>query len=155
MSGTSLDGVDAALVDFSAAAPMLLRTFFCPYDDELSDQLLALHQPGHDELNRAAILSNQLSSLYAQATAGVLENTGIAARQITAIGCHGQTVRHCPETGKNYTIQLINAALLAELTQITVVADFRSRDIAAGGQGAPLVPAFHHAVFGVVSENGK
>ncbi|MER0169213.1 MAG: anhydro-N-acetylmuramic acid kinase [Nitrosomonas sp.] len=147
MSGTSLDGVDAALVDFSTAAPVLLRTFFCPYDDELREQLLALHQPGHDELNRAAILSNQLSSLYAQATAGVLENTGIAARQITAIGCHGQTIRHCPEAGKNYTIQLINAALLAELTQITVVADFRSRDIAAGGQGAPLVPAFHHAVF--------
>jgi len=147
MSGTSLDGVDAVLVDFSAAAPVLQETFFCPYDDELRQQLLALHQPGHDELNRAAILSNQLSSLYAQATAGVLENIGIAARQVAAIGCHGQTIRHCPEPGKHYTIQLINAALLAELTQITVVADFRSRDIAAGGQGAPLVPAFHHAVF--------
>lgn len=147
MSGTSLDGVDAVLVDFSSAGPVLLQTFFCPYHDKLREQLLSLHQPGHDELNRAAILSNQLSCLYAQATVCLLENAGIAPQQIVAIGCHGQTVRHCPEIERNYTIQLVNAALLAELTQITVVADFRSRDIAAGGQGAPLVPAFHEAVF--------
>lgn len=147
MSGTSLDGVDAVLVDFNAVAPVLRQTFFCPYDDELREQLLALHQPGHDELNRAATLSNRLSCFYAQAVTGVLENAGMDARRIAAIGCHGQTIRHCPEAGKNYTIQLANAALLAELTRITVVADFRSRDIAAGGQGAPLVPAFHHAVF--------
>jgi len=147
MSGTSLDGVDAVLVDFSNPTPVLLQTFFCGYDNRLREQLLSLHQPGHDELNRAAILSNQLSSLYAQATLGLLENSGIVPQQIVAIGCHGQTVRHCPEVEKNYTIQLVNAALLAELTQITVVADFRSRDIAAGGQGAPLVPAFHEALF--------
>lgn len=147
MSGTSLDGVDTVLVDFGSPTPVLVQTFFCAYDDQLREQLLSLHQPGHDELNRAAILSNQLSCLYAQATAGLLENAGIAPQQIVAIGCHGQTVRHCPEVEKNYTIQLVNGALLAELTQITVVADFRSRDIAAGGQGAPLVPAFHDAVF--------
>ncbi|MDP3664336.1 MAG: anhydro-N-acetylmuramic acid kinase [Nitrosomonas sp.] len=147
MSGTSLDGVDAVLVDFSSAKPCLLQTFFCSYHEQLREQLLSLHQPGHDELNRAAILSNQLSYLYAQATAGLLENAGIEPKQIIAIGCHGQTVRHCPEMEKNYTIQLVNAALLAELTRIAVVADFRSRDIAAGGQGAPLVPAFHEAVF--------
>lgn len=147
MSGTSLDGVDAVLVDFCSAKPVLLQTFFCPYHDQLREQLLSLHQPGHDELNRAAILSNQLSRLYARATEGLLENAGVAPQQIVAIGCHGQTVRHCPEVEKNYTIQLVNAALLAELAQITVIADFRSRDIAAGGQGAPLVPAFHEAVF--------
>lgn len=147
MSGTSLDGVDAVLVDFCSAKPVLLKTFFCPYHDKLREQLLSLHLPGHDELNRAAILSNQLSCLYARATEGLLENAGIAPQQIVAIGCHGQTVRHCPEVEKNYTIQLVNGALLAELTQITVVADFRSRDIAAGGQGAPLVPAFHEAIF--------
>lgn len=147
MSGTSLDGVDTVLVDFSSPAPVLLRTYFCAYDSQLREQLLSLHQPGYDELNRAAILSNQLSCQYAQATAGLLENAGITPQQIVAIGCHGQTVRHCPEIEKNYTIQLVNGALLAELTQITVVADFRSRDIAAGGQGAPLVPAFHEAVF--------
>jgi len=147
MSGTSLDGVDAVLVDFCSAKPVLLQTFFCPYHDQLREQLLSLHQSGHDELNRAAILSNQLSRLYARATEGLLESAGVAPQQIVAIGCHGQTVRHCPEVEKNYTIQLVNGALLAELTQITVVADFRSRDIAAGGQGAPLVPAFHEAIF--------
>ncbi|MDP1934937.1 MAG: anhydro-N-acetylmuramic acid kinase, partial [Nitrosomonas sp.] len=88
MSGTSLDGVDAVLVDFSSAEPVLLQTFFCSYHEQLREQLLSLHQPGHDELNRAAILSNQLSYLYAQATAGLLENAGIAPKQIIAIGCH-------------------------------------------------------------------
>lgn len=147
MSGTSLDGVDAVLADFSTATPTLIHTFFLPYDESLRAQLLSLQQPGHDELNRAALLGNQLSRLYATTTAGLLKERDILPQEVVAIGCHGQTVRHCPEPGKNYTIQLVNAALLAELTQITVVADFRSRDIAAGGQGAPLVPAFHQAMF--------
>lgn len=147
MSGTSLDGVDAALVDFGQTTSVLLQTHFCPYDAGLREQLLALHHPGHDELDRAALLSNRLSRLYAQATMDLLEKAGVVVQQVSAIGCHGQTVRHCPEPGRHYTIQLINAALLAELTRITVVADFRSRDIAAGGQGAPLVPAFHAAAF--------
>ena len=147
MSGTSLDGVDAVLVDFSQTAPNLLQTHFSPYDAGLCEQLLALHHPGHDELDRAALLSNRLSRLYAQAVMDLLEKANVPAQQVTAIGCHGQTIRHCPEVGKHYTIQLNNAALLAELTRITVIADFRSRDIAAGGQGAPLVPAFHDAVF--------
>lgn len=147
MSGTSLDGVDAVLVDFSVSVPVLVQTFFCAYDDLLRTQLLSLHQSGGNELHRAAILSNQLSRLYAEATEGLLNNTGIGFQQVVAIGCHGQTVRHCPEEEKSYTIQLVNAALLAELTRITVVTDFRSRDMAAGGQGAPLVPAFHHALF--------
>lgn len=147
MSGTSLDGVDAVLVDFSASPPVLIQTFFSPYDDKLRTQLLSLHQPGYDELHRAAMLSNQLSRLYAKTTASLLKNAGIGLQQIAAIGCHGQTIRHCPETKRGYTIQLVNAALLAELTCITVVADFRSRDMAAGGQGAPLVPAFHYALL--------
>lgn len=147
MSGTSLDGVDTVLVDFSTSAPILIETLFCPYDDELRAQLLSLHQSGYDELHRAAVLSNQLSCLYAETVISLLKNAGIGFEQVTAIGCHGQTIRHCPEMERRYTIQLVNAALLAELTQITVVIDFRSRDIAAGGQGAPLVPAFHHALF--------
>ncbi len=147
MSGTSLDGVDAVLIDFGQTTPNLLQTHFSPYDAGLREQLLALHHPGHDELDRAALLSNRLSRLYAQAVMDLLEKAGVPAQQVTAIGCHGQTIRHCPEAGKHYTIQLNNAALLAELTRITVIADFRSRDIAAGGQGAPLVPAFHDAVF--------
>lgn len=147
MSGTSLDGVDAVLVSFKTETPTLLQTYFLPYQQPLRQQLLLLHQSGEDELNRAAILSNRLSHLYAEAVSALLEKSGFAAEQIAAIGCHGQTIRHCPEESKNYTIQLVNAALLAELTSITVVADFRSRDIAAGGQGAPLVPAFHDAIF--------
>lgn len=147
MSGTSLDGVDTVLTDFSASSPQLLQTHFLPYDASLRHQLLALHQSGNDELHRAAILSNKLSSLYANAVQGLLENSNLIPKDIIAIGCHGQTIRHCPESERGYTIQLMNAALLAELTGISVVADFRSRDIAAGGQGAPLVPAFHQAIF--------
>jgi len=150
MSGTSLDGVDAALVDFSKSKPTLIETAFCPYDNDLRTRLLKLHHPDFDELNRAALLSNALASCYAGAVLDVLKKCDIDAKNIIAIGCHGQTVRHCPEKG--YTLQLVNAALLVELTRITVVADFRSRDIAAGGQGAPLVPAFHHALF---SNNDK
>lgn len=148
MSGTSLDGVDAALVSFDSSTPSLIQTIFLPYDDQLRSQLLALNQAGHDELHRAALLSNKLSRLYADAVADLLVNSNISSRSITAIGCHGQTVRHCPQFERAYSIQLGNAALLAELTGITVVADFRSRDIAAGGQGAPLVPAFHRILFG-------
>lgn len=147
MSGTSLDGVDAVLVDFHATPPVLLETFFYPYGDELRQQLLMLHHPGHDELERASIMSNRLSHLYARVTIGLLQRARFGSERIAAIGCHGQTIRHCPEQGRNYTIQLVNAALLVELVSITVVNDFRSRDIAAGGQGAPLVPAFHDAVF--------
>ncbi len=147
MSGTSLDGIDVALVGFRAVQPVLIDASFVPYDAELRSQLLALHEAGHDELNRAAIVSNQLSQSYAQAAQRLLERAGFTHRPIAAIGCHGQTVRHCPENGKRYTIQLVNAAMLAELTKITVVADFRNRDLAAGGQGAPLVPAFHRAIF--------
>ena len=147
MSGTSLDGVDAVLSDFSSASSSLRQTFFLPYEESMRDQLLALHQSGNDELHRAATLSNQLSHLYANAVNGLLENSGLATENIVAIGCHGQTIRHCPELENRYTIQLVNPALLAELTGISVVADFRSRDIAAGGQGAPLVPAFHQAIF--------
>lgn len=148
MSGTSLDGIDAVLVNFGEPRPVLLATLFYPYDEELRASLLALHHAGFDELNRAALLSNQLSILYAQTSLNLLKKSKIDPKAVTAIGCHGQTIRHCPEKEKHYTIQLVNAALLAELTQITVVADFRSRDIAAEGQGAPLVPAFHKAFFG-------
>jgi len=147
MSGTSLDGVDAVLADFSSTSSSLRQTFFLPYKESMREQLLALHQPGNNELHRAATISNQLSQIYANAVNGLLENSGLASENIVAIGCHGQTIRHCPEPENRYTIQLVNPALLTELTGISVVADFRSRDIAAGGQGAPLVPAFHQAIF--------
>jgi anhydro-N-acetylmuramic acid kinase len=145
MSGTSLDGIDAALLDLSASTPTLLATHYQPYPAELKHALLALHHPAHNELHQAQLLANELARGYAAASAALLQGANFSASQVRAIGCHGQTVRHRPDAG--YTLQLGNAALLAELSNITVVSDFRSRDIAAGGQGAPLVPAFHHHVL--------
>ena len=145
MSGTSLDGVDAVLVDLGTSRPQLFAKHYLPFDDALKHALLALHQPSHNELHQAQLIGNELARLYAAASAVVVQTANITADQVRAIGCHGQTIRHCPEHG--YTLQLGNAALLTELAGITVVSDFRSRDIAAGGQGAPLVPAFHDHVL--------
>lgn len=144
MSGTSLDGVDAALVDLRTS-PKLIASRYAPFPEDLRSELLALNAPVPDELQRAARASVQLAEIYAEATLALLKEAGVAPASIAAIGCHGQTVRHVPAEG--YTLQLNNPALLAERTGIPVVADFRSRDIAAGGQGAPLVPAFHAACF--------
>ena len=146
MSGTSLDGVDAAVVDFSASAPRLVGTHFVAYPAQLRADVLALNTAGDNELDRARRVGLELARLYAHATLQLLGGLNIAAHDVEAIGCHGQTVRHRPDAG--YTVQLGDGAMLAEATGICVVADFRSRDIAAGGQGAPLVPAFHHAIFG-------
>ncbi len=141
MSGTSLDGVDAVLVDLSSDTPLLLAQHYLPFADELRAELLALHLPSDNELHRCQLASNQLARLYAFSIPPLLAHSGITSQQIRAIGCHGQTIRHRPESA--YTLQIGNASLLAELSGISVVNDFRSRDIAAGGQGAPLVPAFH------------
>jgi len=146
MSGTSLDGVDAALVDFSEGRTHTLATFWLPYPATIRQQALQLQTAQHDEIRSAALLANELARCYAEAVGQVLAKAGTDAARIAAIGCHGQTIRHQPAAG--YSVQLNNPALLAELAGISVVADFRSRDIAAGGQGAPLVPAFHAAVFG-------
>jgi anhydro-N-acetylmuramic acid kinase len=144
MSGTSLDGVDAVIGEIDPNGQIrLLHTHYLPYPDPLRDQLLALHAPQPDEIHLAAVAANELARLYAEACKELLY--GIAPETVRAIGCHGQTLRHCPADG--YTLQIGNAALLVELTGITVVNDFRSRDIAAGGQGAPLVPAFHAQVL--------
>lgn len=145
MSGTSLDGIDAVLVDLSHSAPRQLGSVYIPFSADLKQVLLTLHQPSLNELHQSQIVGNQLAELYAATVSSLLSQTGITHQEICAIGCHGQTIRHCPEHG--YTVQIGNAAMLAELTGITVVNDFRSRDIAAGGQGAPLVPAFHDKIF--------
>jgi len=145
MSGTSLDGIDAVLVDLSLPKPLQLSQYYLPFDDTLKNALLALHRPGHNELHQAQVIGNQLSGLYAAAVAPLLAQAKSSNLEVKAVGCHGQTIRHCPEHG--YSLQIGNAALLAELTGVTVVSDFRSRDIAAGGQGAPLVPAFHDHVL--------
>ncbi len=145
MSGTSLDGIDAVLVAFNQPNPTLVSKYYLPYDDALKQAVLNLHQPAHNELHQTQLIANQLARQYAQAVNALLAQAGHSPEEIMAIGCHGQTIRHCPEQG--YTLQIGNAALLAELTNITVVSDFRSRDIAAGGQGAPLVPAFHDKIL--------
>jgi anhydro-N-acetylmuramic acid kinase len=146
MSGTSLDGVDAVLVRFAGEQPECTAGHYQPFPPDLVADLLALQHTGPDELGRAARASRRLAGLYADAVAALLLQAGTPATAVRAIGCHGQTVRHAPAEG--YTLQLNDPALLAERSGIAVVADFRSRDIAAGGQGAPLVPAFHAAVFG-------
>ena len=150
MSGTSLDGVDGVLVDFAEGTQVLWHASR-GFDATLRAELLALNTPdGRDELHRAALSANALARSYAEVVRELLQATALAPGQIAAIGAHGQTVRHRPQMfdGMGYTLQLNSPALLAELSGVAVVADLRSRDVAAGGQGAPLVPAFHQGVFG-------
>ena len=152
MSGTSLDGVDAVLADFDPVSqrPQELRGHVhAALPEPLMQELLALNTSGADELHRAALASNALMACYAQAVDQLLRQSGCSAQEVQALGAHGQTVRHRPQQfdGCGYTLQLANGAWLAEHTGITTVCDFRSADVAAGGQGAPLVPAFHAACF--------
>jgi anhydro-N-acetylmuramic acid kinase len=149
MSGTSVDAVDGVLARFdgdSPAAPIRTVAFAsAPIPATLRRDLLALQAPGADELERAALAANALSDLYAAVCAQLLSDVRGDKSAVTAIGAHGQTVRHRPELG--FTLQLLNGARLAEATGIAVTCDFRSADVAAGGQGAPLVPAFHALAF--------
>lgn len=145
MSGTSLDGVDGVLSQLIDGQWQTLSHAHLPFPPSLRQALLNLNTPGNDELHQAAIASQALVVLYAKVVQAVCDRAQVLTAQVRAIGAHGQTVRHRPELG--YTLQLNQPALLAELTGIDVVADLRSRDVAAGGQGAPLVPAFHEAIF--------
>ena len=147
MSGTSLAGVDAVLADFAPGAPagVVLAATHVAFPSDLAGELAALQDAGSDEIVRAARAANALADLYAHALASVCLAADVAAHDVVAAGVHGQTVRHRPHEG--WTLQLNNAARVAERATMTVVADFRMRDIAAGGQGAPLVPAFHAARF--------
>lgn len=144
MSGTSLDGLDIALVEQGEQLE-LLATLYLPMPASLRQDLLALCSSGPDEIARAALAENHWATLAAEGIRQLLAQQGLQADAIRAIGSHGQTVRHEPARG--FTVQIGNPALLAELTGISVVADFRRRDVAAGGQGAPLVPAFHETLF--------
>ncbi|AGL87291.1 anhydro-N-acetylmuramic acid kinase [Pseudomonas protegens] len=144
MSGTSLDGLDIALIEQSPAL-RLVATRYIPMPDTLRAELLGLCASGPDEIARSAIAQQHWVELAAQAINQLLQQQQLHPQDIRAIGSHGQTVRHEPSRG--FTVQIGNPALLTELTGITVVSDFRSRDVAAGGQGAPLVPAFHEALF--------
>lgn len=169
MSGTSLDGVDGVLVDFAAesngAVPApsglgsmkVLAHAHRPFPDTLRAELFALNTPGGtDELHRAQTAGLALARLYAEVVVELRGAGPWTNEPVVAIGAHGQTVRHQPRLadGPGYSLQINQPALLAELTGIGVVADFRSRDVAAGGQGAPLVPAFHRALFGRLGSAG-
>jgi anhydro-N-acetylmuramic acid kinase len=181
MSGTSLDGVDAVLAQWRDEPPGRSPTQACEapksrprelafihldFDAGLRRELLALNQAGANELHRAALAANALAEVYGQAVQELVRAAGLQPQDVSAVGAHGQTVRHRPHLlldhaapanslipaagatlGTGYTIQLLNGALLAERCSVDVVCDFRSRDVAAGGHGAPLVPAFHAACF--------
>ena len=151
MSGTSLDGVDGVLVDVNAGGTLTLRGHHHqPFVAALREELLALNAPTENELHRCALAARDVALAYASVVTALLLESSTVAREVRAIGAHGQTVRHQPHAG--YTLQLLDGALLAELTGIDVVCDLRRRDVAAGGQGAPLAPGFHAAVFGHANE---
>jgi anhydro-N-acetylmuramic acid kinase len=145
MSGTSVDGLDAVLVDFGTAPWQTRARRHVAFEPALRAEINALQASGTDELHRAALAANSLMDCCAIAVRGVLGDAGLQAADIAAIGLHGQTLRHRPEL--QFTTQLANPARLAEACRIAVVADFRSRDVAAGGQGAPLAPGLHAALF--------
>jgi anhydro-N-acetylmuramic acid kinase len=145
MSGTSLDGIDAVLADFGSSRPAIRGSVYHAFPEKLRAQLLALNEIGNDELNIAASAANTLAMSYATAINELFKRSNVDPKHVNAIGCHGQTIRHRPDL--RYTVQLLNGALLSELAGVDIVCDFRSRDIAAGGQGAPLVPGFHHSIF--------
>ena len=154
MSGTSLDGIDGVVMEFEPPgrppAARVVAHARRAFPAALRSEFGALNAPGANELHRAALAANALAREAAALVEVLLAEASRDRAQVLAIGSHGQTVRHRPREfdGTGYTVQLNAPALLAELTGIDVVADFRSRDVAAGGQGAPLVPAFHHAMFG-------
>jgi len=144
MSGTSLDGLDIALID-NEPRVSLLATHYIPMPESLRQAMLDLCVSGPDEIARSALAEAEWVRLAAHGIQALLDAQGLRPEDIRAIGSHGQTIRHEPARG--FTVQIGNPALLAELTGISVVSDFRRRDVAAGGQGAPLVPAFHDALF--------
>ena len=146
MSGTSTDGVDAVLAEFADSVPRQIAMASRPYSDALRQEILALNAVTANEIHRREMAANAIADLYADVAGDLLKEAQLRAADVAAIGAHGQTIRHRPELG--YTVQMINSARLVEKTGIAVISDFRSRDMAAGGQGAPLVPAFHSDVFG-------
>lgn len=147
MSGTSLDGIDAALVRFEYEQATVLDSICLPLPSALREQIKSLINPSENEINRLLSVDVQLANTFADSVAQLIDKTNINIKDIVAIGCHGQTIRHLPTAEHPTTLQIGDPNIIAEVTGITTVADFRRRDMAAGGQGAPLVPAFHEYVF--------
>ncbi len=143
MSGTSADAIDAALVDFSSSFPKLLATLNLSLPVVLRQQIHHLAVSAEDEINQMGQLDTQLGELFAQAVRELLLIAGVGSNEVAAIGSHGQTIRHCPSLRFPFTYQIGDPNIIAAQTGIITVADFRRKDIALGGQGAPLTPAFH------------
>ncbi|PUA28916.1 MAG: anhydro-N-acetylmuramic acid kinase [Cellvibrio sp. 79] len=148
MSGTSADGIDAALVDMQTT-PKLLATHTLPFSGQLRQKIHSISLPGTNEIDRMGALDVELGKHFAECSIALIAKAGITTDDVIAIGSHGQTIRHRPPGSQEgcFTVQIGDPNTIAELTGITTVADFRRRDMAAGGQGAPLVPAFHRAIF--------
>ncbi len=147
MSGTSMDGIDAVLVDLSTAQPQLICTHSHQWPEAIQLALVAARDVPDEKLDSLAALDIQTAEIFAQACVELLKNTDYQAQDIIAIGNHGQTIRHRPDINEPFSLQIGNAEKLAALTGINVISDFRNSDIKVGGQGAPLAPAFHQAVF--------
>ena len=153
MSGTSLDGVDVAIVDFTQSPPQLHFCSTTAYSDSVRDRLLALCRSQTTSLDELYSLDAELGEIYAEVVNAALKKAGIPPQQIVAIGCHGQTIRHSPDSAVPYTAQIGDPNRIAVRTGIDTVADFRRKDIALGGQAAPLAPAFHRFLFRSSKEN--
>jgi anhydro-N-acetylmuramic acid kinase len=147
MSGTSADGIDAALVDFSTTQPRLIASHFSPYAPELRKRIHALPSLTQQVVQALGVLDSQIGKAFGDAANALLANHNVSADAICGIGSHGQTIYHFPHPPDPYTLQIGDPNIIAAMTGITTVADFRRRDMAHGGQGAPLVPAFHHHVL--------
>lgn len=147
MSGTSLDGIDAALVRFENKQVTVIETACSPLSSNLKDEIKSLINPSENEINRLASLDVQLGKHFSEAVKQLINKANIKKQDIIAIGSHGQTIRHLPAAKHPTTLQIGDPNIIADITGITTVADFRRRDMAAGGQGAPLVPAFHEQIF--------
>lgn len=147
MSGTSADGIDLALVDFTAGKPLLVSSFYQAYNEQIRAQITALYQPGNNEIERAFALDVLLAKNFARAIKLFLQQQALSSDDIVAIGNHGQTIRHRPNIDNAFTLQIGCNQTLATLSNIKVIGQFRHKDIALGGQGAPLVPAFHQTIF--------
>lgn len=147
MSGTSVDGVDIAIVDFAGSRPNIVHAETFPYDTETSQRIHSLCRSGEEEIDRLGPLDHDLGLIFGNAVNSTLKRLKLYSTDIAAIGSHGQTIRHRPNQTSPFTLQIGDPNVLAIHTNIDVIADFRKKDVALGGQGAPLVPAFHHAMF--------
>ena len=148
MSGTSLDAIDAVLIRIGDKGGLeVISMLTTKYPEHITGQLRNLISGKTESLHALCSVDTELGEIYANVTLDLLSRSAYKPHDIMAIGCHGQTIRHQPDGRNPYSLQIGNPSVVTEKTGITTVADFRARDIAAGGQGAPLVPAFHRAVF--------